>query len=416
MATQPRTRWGEHSAQAAEVPRPDSALSRKAAIVGVGETDYHLDYQAARTRAAGHELPTPEALATLAFERALTDSALERTEIDGVSVSFLYGGPTAQDIATQLGLKPRYLIENRGIMNGPLQRVCADIIAGKCDTVAMLYAVASRSIRRQYGGTTYQGDPGMPTSYYYYHPWGWSSQAAHWALMSQYYQTTYGTTEADLGAVAVQLRRNALLNPNAVMQKPLSMEQYLQSRYIVRPLHLFDLCLVNDGAVCLIVRRTDRSQDRPHAPVLVAGWGESKVSNNKLHYLVRERLRPQLQAAGAQALDMAGVSLADVQHLEGYDASTIHLIGQMEGLGFVEPGSGLEFCKSGQMAIGGTLPVNLGGGMLSGSYMHGWNHVAEIVRQLRHTAGARQVPDVEVSMFSLAETDQVHPIVFVRGS
>lgn len=86
------------------------------------------------------------------------------------------------------------------------------------------------------------------------------------------------------------------------MQKPLSMNDYLASRYIVRPLHLFDMCLVNDGAVCLIVRRADMSMDLPHTPVLVAGWGESKIKNNKLHYMVRERLRPQLQASGEQAV------------------------------------------------------------------------------------------------------------------
>jgi acetyl-CoA acetyltransferase len=397
------------------LPPPSRAMSCRAAIVGIGETDYYRDYQAVRARAPDFVPPTPESLASRAFERALADCGLQRGDIDAVSVSFLYGGPSAPDMARLLGLTPRHFIENIGIMAGPLQRVCADIATGRCDTVAMLYAVASRSIGRQFGGAGYTGEGGTPTSYYYYHPWGWSSQAAHWALIYQYYQGMYGTTEEDLGTVAMQLRRNALLNDNAIMQTPLSMEQYLQSRYIVRPLHLFDLCLVNDGAVCLIVRRADKSRDLPHPPVLVAGWGESKTPNSKLHYLVRERLRPQLQQAGRQALEMASLNLSDVQHFEGYDASTIHLIDQIEGYGFTEPGSGLDFCKRGQMAVGSRLPVNTAGGMLSGSYMHGWNHVVEIARQLRHEAGPRQIGNVEVSLFSLAQTDQVHPIVFVRG-
>jgi hypothetical protein len=113
---------------------------------------------------------------------------------------------------------------------------------------------------------------------------------------------------------------------------------------------------------------------------------------------------------------MANVALSDVQHFEGYDASTIHLINHIEGHGFVKPGAGLEFCKAGEMAPGGSLPVNMAGGILSGSYMHGWNHVAEIVRQLRHEAGPRQIKGVEISMFSLAQTDQVHPMVFMRGA
>ena len=131
--------------------------------------------------------------------------------------------------------------------------------------------------------------------------------------------------------------------------------------------------------------------------------------------LVYEGLRHQFQDAGQQALAMADLSRGDIQHFEGYDAASSHLIAHLEGHGFVEPGAGLEFCKAGEMAVGGKLPTNTWGGNLSGSYMQGWAHVAEVVRQLRHEAGARQIKGVEVSMSSLAQTDQVHPLVFVRG-
>lgn len=401
---------------AAGMPPPARALSRKAAIIGVGETDFHRDYAAARAKAPGYELPTPESLAMTAFERALADAGLKRDDIDGLSLSFTYGGSDPAAMAELLGLKPRYLIENGGLMAGPLPIVCADIAAGKCDTVAMIYAVASRAIGRQYGGKTYGAGPRTPSSYYYYHPWGWSSQAAHWALMFSHYQASFGVTEEDLGAVALQLRQNALANPNAVMQTPLSLDQYMSSRYIVRPLRLFDMCLVNDGAVCLIVSRADKARDLVPNPVLVAGWGESKVKHNKLHYLIKERLRPQLQDAGRQALAMADLELADIQQLEGYDPASIHLVGQLEGYGFVEPGAGLAAFKDGSLAVGGRLPVNTAGGMLSGAYMHGWNQVAEIARQLRHQAGARQIAGIETAMFSLAQSDQAHPIIFTRGS
>jgi acetyl-CoA acetyltransferase len=212
------------------------------------------------------------------------------------------------------------------------------------------------------------------------------------------------------------LRQNAMRNPNAVMQSPLSLQQYLDSRYIVRPLHLFDLCVVNDGAVCLIVRRADMARDLPHKPVLVAGWGEAKVKNNKMHAMVRERLAPVMQEAGAQALTMAGLPLSDIQHFEGYDASSIHLINQIEGFGFTAPGTGLAFCQDGQMAVGGRLPVNTSGGNLSGSYMHGWSQIVEVVRQLRHEAGAWQIADIQASMSALVQTDQAHPLIFTRGA
>ena len=405
---------------AVTMPPSDPALSRKASIVGIGETDYGADYQAERKRPPGYEPPLPESLAVTAFERALADSGLTRGDIDGVSTSFTYGGPSAAETAALLGLKPRYAIENGNIMAGPLPRVCADIAAGKADTVAMIYAVASRAIGRQYGGNTYgtDNDPEnlTPSSYYYYHPWGWSSQAAHWAMIFAHYQWQFGWREEDLATVAIQLRRHAMAQPNAVMKKELTVDDYMASRYIVRPLHLFDICIVNDGAVCLIVRRADMARSLAHTPVDVAGWGWSKVKQDKLHTLVRERLRPQLQDAGSQALTMAGVSLDDVRHFEGYDAASMHLVNQVEGYGFCEPGTGLGFCRDGQMTIGGRIPTNTEGGNLSNSYMHGWSQVAECVRQLRHEAGPYQVPGLEVSMSSLAQTDQAHPIVYARGA
>ena len=82
------------------------------------------------------------------------------------------------------------------------------------------------------------------------------------------------------------------------MQKPLTVDDYIASRYNVRPLHLFDLCVVKDGAVCLIVNRADKARDQVPNPVLVAGWGESKVRSNKLDAMVRERLYHQMQDAG----------------------------------------------------------------------------------------------------------------------
>jgi acetyl-CoA acetyltransferase len=397
------------------MPPADPALSRMAAIVGLGETDYHEDYKAERARAPSYRPWSQEELAKTAFDRALTDSGLNATDIDGLALSFTYGGPSEAEMAELLGLKPRLLKQNGNIMAGPLPVICADIASGEADTVAMIYMVSSRSIKRQYGGSTYVGGQGGPSSYYYYHPWGWSSQAAHWAVIFRYYQSVFGVREEDLGAIAMLVRRHAMANPNAIMQAPMSVEDYMASRYIVRPMHLFDMCLVNDGAVCLIVRKADMARDLPHKPVLVAGWGEAAIRHRKMECMIRDRLRPLMQRAGAEAFAMAGLSLADVQHFEGYDSSTVHLLNQIEGYGFAEEGTGLDFCKAGEMELDGRVPTNTGGGNLSGSYMHGWSQVAEVVRQLRHEAHGRQIPGVQVSMSSLAQTDQMHPILYVRG-
>ena len=404
-------------AEASQVMMPPSSreASRRVAIVGVGETDYRADYQAQRAKAPGYEPPTAEGLATKAFTRALEETGLDASQIDGLCLSFLYGGPDPAEIAAHLGLNPRYAIAQGGIMAGILPRVCADILAGKATTVAMIYGVTPRQMGRTYGGNTYKSDELTPSSYYYYHPWGWSSQAAHWAMTYRHYQQQYGIDEGDLGAVAVQLRCNAIAHPDAVMQKPLTQEEYLAARFIVRPLRLFDMCLVNDGAVCLIVTTTERPRDLAKPPVLVAGWGEAKVKTGKFDALIRQRLRPQLQEALRQTLDMADTDVTAIQHFEGYDPASFHLVNQIEGYALVPPGEGLARFKSGDLAVGGTLPVNTGGGMMSGSYMHGWNLAAEAVRQLRHEATGRQIDGVQTSLMSVAQTDQAHPVLLTRG-
>jgi acetyl-CoA acetyltransferase len=396
------------------VPKPGRELSCKAAIVGIGETDYHLDYAAERAKAPGYEAPTVEALCRLAFERALADAGLSREEVDGLSGSFTFGGPDPAALAGLLGFAPKFNIANGNIMAGPLPVVCDAIARGEADTVALIFCVISRTFGRQFGGSDEFTGEGVPPSYYYFHPWGWSSQAAHWAFMFSHYQAAYGKREEDLGAVAVELRRHARAQANSVMTRPMTIDDYMASRYVVRPLHLFDICMVNDGAVCLIVSKAELAKRMAKPPVLVAGWGESKIKSDKMRTMIRDRLYPQLQESGAQALEMAGLSVADVQHFEGYDASTIHLINQVEGFGFADPGTGLDFCKDGQMGEHGRLPTNMAGGNLSNSYMQGWGHVVEVVRQLRHEAPL-QIPNARVSMSAVTQTDQAHPIVYIRG-
>jgi len=400
----------ETAAVAVVEPRPE--WSRRAAIIGVGETDFAADYRASRAKEPGFVPPTAESLAIRAFERALADAGLQRDDVDGLSVSLIYGGGEPAEIAKVLGLQPRWLARGGGTMSGTIPPAVAALLTGRADTVALIYAAASRAIGRVFGGGTYSSGP---TSYYYYHPWGWSSQAAHWAMIFQHYMARFGATEADLGAVATTLRTHAQRNDNAIMRTPLSIEDYLASRYIVKPLHLFDMCLVNDGGICIILQRRDMAEDRAHTPVLVAGWGHSEIHKQKLHYLVRERLRPQFDEAGQQAFAMAGLTRADVEHFQGYDASSMHLLQQLEGYGFAEPGEGLHFFQQGHAGIGGRLPVNTSGGLLSHAYMHGWNHVVEATRQLRHEAGDRQVEGVETSFFSMATTQEADPVIFTRG-
>ncbi|MSQ61491.1 MAG: thiolase family protein [Dehalococcoidia bacterium] len=386
-------------------------MSGKVAIVGVGDTDYHADYAAARVKDPNYHFLDSEGLAMKAFYRALEDSGLKKEDIDGLGVS----GPVIHErMAELLGIQPK--LNTSGSIWDTMSAAVNAIYSGQCETVALVYGLAQRSMGVRYGGAQIRGGP---MSYYYYHPWGWSSQGAHWALMFKHHQLKYGSTEEQLGAVAVTIRNHATLNPNAVMHdRPMTLDDYMQSRYVCRPLHLFDYCLVNDGGVCIILRRADKAKDLPHAPVLVDGYGVTTggKDNTQMQWLVEDMFYTYLSTSGKQAFDMAGMSPKDIDHLQPYDAATVHVPIYLEGFGFTKQGEGLEFCQDGRIGLGGELPVNTSGGMMSESYMMGWNHVVEAVRQLRHEAGARQVKDVETSMFCHCSMIGAYPFIFRRGA
>lgn len=398
-------------------PMPPSLRenSRRASIVGVGETDYAKDYAAERQRPEGWQPPTVDDLCKLAFDRAVADAGIDPMSIDALAMHYTLGGPEPDEMARHLGISPEKAWVNGHVFAGALPNIVGRIITGEVKTVAMLFGIGNRSSGFQFGGNTYGSGMAGPSSYYYYHPWGWSSQAAHWAMMATRYFEKFGKREEDLGHVPMTVRRHASTNDNAIMQTPFTIDEYMASRYIVRPLHLFDICLVNDGAVCLIVTAADRARDMAKVPVDVAGWSESYITQDKMKVMVDERLRPQLQVAGSESLAMAGLSLDDIGHFEGYDVSSIHLVNQLEGFGFTPDGTGIDFAIDGQMTLGGRIPTNTAGGNMSATYMQGWGQAVEIVRQLRGEAGGRQIGGLNASLSALTQTDCVHPVVYVRG-
>jgi acetyl-CoA acetyltransferase len=389
--------------------------SRKVSIIGVGETDYAKDYAAERQRAEGWEPPIIDDLCKLAFDRAVADAGIDSASIDALAMHYTFGGPDPEEMARHLGISPEKAWVNGHIFAGPLPNIAGRIMAGEATTVAMLFGIGNRSSGRQFGGNTYSAGMAGPSSYYYYHPWGWSSQAAHWAMMATRYFAKFGKREQDLGHVPMTVRNHAAMNDNAIMRTPFTIDEYMASRYIVRPLHLYDICLVNDGAVCLIVTTAERARDAAKAPVDVAGWSESWITQDKMKVMVDERLRPQLQQAGREALAMAGLSLDDIGHFEGYDVSSIHLVNQLEGFGFTPDGTGIDFCIDGQMTLGGRIPTNVAGGNMSATYMQGWGQVPEVVRQLRGEAGERQIEGLNASLSAMVQTDTVHPVIYTRG-
>jgi acetyl-CoA acetyltransferase len=357
----------------------------KAAITGVG------------TSRMG-KLPgeTANSLARKAFVAALADAGIPKEEVDGL---LTMPGTTSPEGAKHylamgelLGLNPRITgsMSMGGATVGALiQHAAMSIDAGLASTVAVLFGDAAKT-----GGSRFSSAAGDDDSWGI---WGMFGNAANSAIVAQRHMGIYGTTSEQLGWVAVTARKHAQLNPYAIMREPMSIDDHQNSRMIVDPLRLLDCCIISDGAVCIIVTSPERAKDNATHPVRIMGMGQA----NTLQKLGREDwwYMPHQKDAIEQAYRMAGVGPQDIDVAQLYDNFTISVLLWLEHGGFVKPGESGAFVEGGQrISIGGELPVNTAGGNLSESYMQGWLHVVEGVRQMRREAGPRQVQGAETTL------------------
>ncbi len=227
-------------------------LKNKIAVIGVGNTKYgnfpELD---------------DYGLAAHAFRNAVNDCGIDKNKIDGMLVSRI---PYYARMGEVLGINPRWTITlpGHGRMSGMGIIEAANAIAtGQCDYAALMYANIGRSRRVNYGGDE---SPGT------WDPWGFTSPGAAHAMMFRRHMELYGTTTRQLAEVSVAIRYHAGLNPDAVMRNPISIEDHESARFITAPLRLLDYCLINDGAVCLILTSKERARDFKKPPVLISGW------------------------------------------------------------------------------------------------------------------------------------------------
>ena len=383
-------------------------LADTTAVVGVGDTDYVADYRNARDNIVDKD---SYGYAALAFTRALADSGIARSEIDG-----LIAGPTlaSERLGEVLGLDVRWSAQGDAV-NAIMQAVLA-IHAGFAECIALVYGNNQRTKGTQYGGP--QADGGERyLAYVYYSPWGMTSQGALYAMMTQRYMALHGMKPEQLGEIAVAQRRFAQLNDNAIMRAPLGIAEYMAGRYICEPLRLFDYCLVNDGGVALIVTTAERARRMAKPPVLISGIGRSDINRDATS------LRPRLMdfyhsghhQAAEQVFGMAGVGPADIDLVQIYDSFSAHVLFALEGFGYCDVGKAGAFIADGAIGPGGRLPVNTSGGHLSETYMQGWNHQVEIVRQLRRETGARQVAGARTAQYISDIAGKVASIIFKRN-
>jgi len=370
-------------------------LKNKVAVVGVGNTQYGNfpeidDY----------------GLAAQAFRNAVNDCGIDKNRIDGLLVSRI---PYYGRMGEILGLNPRWTITlpAHGRMSGMgIIEAATAIAAGLCNYAVLLYANIGRSRRVNYGGDEAPGT---------WDPWGFTSPGAAHAMAFRRHMELYGTTTRQLAEVSVSIRYHAGLNPDAVMRNPITIDDHESARFITAPLRLLDYCLINDGAVCLILTSKDRAKDFRKPPVLISGFGgQETYSPSSIANFDIDFWHPAISAAGRQAYEMAGVTHDDIDALMCYDNFSPTVLFSLEGLGFCGRGEFGAFVENGALSLGNRLPVNTDGGHLSNSYMQGWALNVEAVRQLRGECGARQVPDCEVVQYVQA-TPCTRSIIYTRG-
>ena len=370
-------------------------IRNKIAIVGVGNTPY------------GNFPETDEyGLAAHAFRNALQDGGLQKSQIDGLLVCRI---PSYVRMGEVLGLDPSWTmtLPGHGRMAGmAIIEAAMALATGQAKYVALLYANIGRSRRVNYGGDE------IPS---FWDPWGFTSPGGAHAMMFRRHMDLYGTTTRQLAEVSVAFRHHACLNPDAVMKKPITIDDHEAARRIVSPLGLLDYCLINDGAVCVILTTADRARDCRKAPILISGYGardEYRESNISLY--ATDCRYAAVREAGSAAYAMAGVGPKDIDALMCYDNFSPTVLFTLEGLGFCQRGEAGRFVENGALKLGGRLPTNTDGGHLSNSYMQGWALNIEAVRQLRGEGGARQVEGCDIVQYAQA-TPCTRSIIYTRA-
>ncbi|MEO8508842.1 MAG: thiolase family protein [Betaproteobacteria bacterium] len=360
------------------------SLSDRIAIAGVGASP--------QGKLTGR---TPLDLGIEAFRNALDDAGLRQQDIDGLLTMPGTTSPEGSLHYLRFGeavrIDPRYtgsMTMGGGTAGALVQMAALAIAGGLATTVACVFGDTAKT-----GGSRFNRASGgeMP-----WNLWGMMGAAANSALAADRHMHRYGTTSRQLAEVAVACRHHASLNPHAVMRAPITLDDHQASRFIVRPLRLLDCCLISDGGVCIIVTSAERARDLAAPPVLLSGMGQAYTTRN----LERDDwwYVPHQRDALAAAFRMAGVTPADIDVAQLYDNFTISVLLWLEHAGFCGEGESGSFVEGGRIRLGGELPVNTAGGNLSESYMEGWLHIVEGVRQMRHACGPRQVANAQLCL------------------
>ena len=335
-----------------------------------------------------------------ACKLAIEDAGLRKDDVDGLLVVH----PSQQGerhgwagrVADLLGITSNFTatVDCGGATALALAQMAAMAIhAGMCRTVVCCY-----------GWQNWPADvaPGLPPGFEFTLPYGEIAAAPFMAQVARRHMHDFGTTSRQLGAVAVACRRHACLNPAAQFYgKPLTLEEHQKSPWIAEPLRRCDCCDWTDGGGAVVVTSAERARDLRHPPAYLRGWAQAHGAP-----MLRPWRNPEIpdwgiwSRASERAFRMADATPADIQVCQLYDAFTIVFLLQLEAGGFCASGESGAFVEDGRIEIGGALPCNTAGGLLSEGHTMGFGHLVEGVRQIRGHGGDRQVKDANLAFIT----------------
>jgi len=364
----------------------------KVAIVGVGQSRFGK-----RSDASLREL------AFEAYSEAIADCKIDPETIDGSIVCsathYDKQRSPAGVVAEYLGLnpKPTFNVEAACASSAVGLRTAWSLIAsGLHDVIAVvgvqkMTELASKEIQELMGRA---GDVMWES------PFG-TTMPAYYAMYATAHMAKYGTTQEDLASVTVKNRKYGAKNPKAMFQKPLSVEEVMKSRPVSTPLKLYDCCANADGAACLLVASSRKARQVTDRPVWVTGLG---LASSPMGLAGREGVLTTFEVtkdAARSAYKMAGVRPSDIDIAEVHDSFSITEILNYEDLGFARPGTGPKLLRAGETELGGRIPVNIDGGLISKGHpvgATGASQIASVVKQLRNEAGDVQVDKARVGL------------------
>lgn len=344
--------------------------SGKAVIAGIGSTKF-----------GGLPGRTTISMNVEAIRKALKDAGIEKDQVDALFVKcptskfeLMYG----QKVAEAIALQPKIggVWDSGGSSNVMMISTAVMAIeAGQCDIAVVTFADNPKT-----GSAASYNRPRGDDALY-----GWFATLSSYAMIARRHMGQLGTPREALGAVAVAARKHGAENPNAQLRKALTLDEYMGLPMMVAPFCRDDCTLVSDGAAAVVVMSARRASELGvKQPVPILGFGFGQTS-----WEVAQRpdmTSTQAKVAAETAFRMAGLKPKDMDVAQIYDCFTITALMTLEDYGFAKKGQIADFVKGGNIEIGGELPMNTSGGLLSETGMPGMQLVQEGVRQMRGDA------------------------------